>query len=58
MKAQNIRQQQKTNNPHDKVPSRNKVIVVEESHATGCAEELIPHLKQHFQVCGYVKPGV
>jgi hypothetical protein len=33
-----------------------KVIMVGDSHARGCPEELIPHLKQNFQVCGCVKP--
>jgi hypothetical protein len=45
------------NKPHNYVPSRNKVIVVGDSHARGCAEELIPHLIQTFRVCVYVKPG-
>jgi hypothetical protein len=31
--------------------------VVGDSHATGCAEELTPLLRQNFQVTGNVKPG-
>jgi hypothetical protein len=31
--------------------------VAGDSHARGCAEKLIPHLKQHVQVYAYVKPG-
>jgi hypothetical protein len=37
--------------------SRNKVIVVGDSHARGCAEDLTALLRQNFQVTGNVKPG-
>jgi hypothetical protein len=56
MKEQHIQKQQKANKSHNYVPRR-KVIVVGDSHARGCAEELTSHLKHKFQVCGYVKPG-
>jgi hypothetical protein len=53
----NTRQQSRLRKVSKYHLSRNKVIVVGDSHARGCAEELIPLLRQNFQVTGNVKSG-
>ena len=34
-----------------------KVIIIGDSHAKGCATEIKHNLKRTFEVTGYVKPG-
>jgi hypothetical protein len=51
----NTRQQSRLNKVSKYRLSRNKVIVVGDGHARGCAEDLT--LRQNFQVTGNVKLG-
>ena len=36
---------------------QNKIIIIGDSHARGCAQELQHKLGHAFQVQGFVKPG-
>jgi hypothetical protein len=36
---------------------RNKIVIIGDSHARGCAQEIRHNLKQDYEIDGYVKPG-